>query len=295
MTDLARTRCALEAMCHEVGLDAHDARLLHRHSNTVYLLAHASVIVRISGSNHPGLCPRASLTITKWLAEQGVPVTVPFIDHAVEIDGLTATFWHYYPQHGRDVPPARELGAILRTLHSLPPPPFDLPDYVPLQHLTGIIDDPRFNRGLPEDSLSWLREQVQRQVTAYHQLRSKLGHGLVHGDAYRGNTLWGPDGVLLGDWDEISIAPRELDLINEFQSTRFGTTEAELTDFSAAYGFDVRTWDGYCSLRRMRDLHTLASYIRRAGHGDDRAAQELHHRIRSLLDSIDDARWHIVR
>ncbi len=32
---------------------------------------------------------------------------------------------------------------------------------------------------------------------------------MVHGDAYSGNTLWAGDSVLLGDWDETSIAPRE--------------------------------------------------------------------------------------
>ncbi|MFJ4651054.1 hypothetical protein ACIP5Y_07250 [Nocardia sp. NPDC088792] len=75
-----------------------------------------------------------------------------------------------------------------------------------------------------------------------------------------GNSLWEPCGVLFGDWDEVSIVPREIDLINTHQYVRFQVLgQAGLEEFSRAYGWDVRGWHGYDTLRSMGDLHTLGS------------------------------------
>ncbi|WP_107661193.1 aminoglycoside phosphotransferase family protein [Nocardia suismassiliense] len=290
------TSHALHTACRQVDLDSRDAQLLHERSNTVYLLPHANVIARISHNEHHGLQARASVAITKWLAEQNIPVTEPVIDHAVDIDHDTVTFWQYYPQHGRGEPPSHELATILRQLHALPGPfPFELPTYLPLAGLTQALADPHASSALDSGDRQWLTDQACELVDSYHNLDSHLGRGLVHGDAYSGNTLWGPDRVLLGDWDEISIAPRELDLIHTFQSTRFGLTDTELTDFSTAYGWDIRDWNGYTTLLAMRDLHTLISYIRRASNHDQLAQHELDRRIRSLRNpNFADTQWRAI-
>ncbi|MEU6585904.1 aminoglycoside phosphotransferase family protein [Nocardia sp. NPDC046763] len=297
MTGTISLQPILDDACRQLGLSSTGARLLHAHSNTVYLLPREQAIARISGNDHAGLAPRASLAITRWLAQQGVPVTEPLIDRAADVDGMTVTIWHYYPQCGRDAPPAGELARILRTLHALPGEiPFALRDYIPLQGLTNTLRDPHASSALTDDERGWLDQQTRDHITAYHRLRSHLGRGLVHGDAYLGNTLWGPDRLLLGDWDEISIAPRELDLVNTYQSVRFGALEEDdLDQFCNAYGWDVRGWEGFEALRSMRDLHTLNGYVRRASRGDQRAAQELRTRIRSLREPTSkDTPWHAV-
>ncbi|MFE0131717.1 phosphotransferase family protein [Streptomyces sp. NPDC059037] len=81
----------------------------------------------------------------------------------------------------------------------------------------------------------------------------------MHGDAYPGNTLWDEKDSLvrLGDWDEAAYGPRELDLANTVQGVRFGRTTAQLRAFSAAYGHDLRQWQGIATLVAIRDLHTL--------------------------------------
>lgn len=294
MTDTVDSRTVLDIACREADLDSRDARLLHAHSNTVYLLPREQAVARISHNDHPGLDARASVAITKWLAGQGVPTTEPLTDYIADIGSDTVTFWHYYPARGPDLPPARELGGILRRLHAIQDMPFDLPNYSPLRGLTQTLADPRSSSALTADDRHWLGDRAAAQIAAYHQLRSHLGHGVVHGDAYTGNLLWGPQHALLGDWDEISIAPRELDLINVYQSVRFGVSnDDDLTGFACAYGWDVRTWDGYADLRAMRDLHTLTGYIRRASRADRVAAGELRSRIRSLRDpEFADTRWH---
>ncbi|MFI5781512.1 phosphotransferase [Nocardia sp. NPDC051570] len=284
----------LRAACRRAGLDAHAARLVHAHSNIVYVLERDRVVVRISGTDNRGLRAGASVVITRWLARQGLAVTEPAYDEAIEIHGATVTFWRYYPQGDRSRPPARELGTILRDLHELADPPFELPRYVPLDGLAQALD--ARPRALPESDRRWLDERRARLVERYDALPSALGVGMVHGDAYPGNTLWDGDRALLGDWDEVAVAPRELDLVNIYQGgVRFGHCATELHEFGLAYGWDVREWEGFEVLRQIRDLHTLTSYIRRAESGDLAAAAELRHRMRSLRDPRSaDMRWHTV-
>jgi Ser/Thr protein kinase RdoA (MazF antagonist) len=270
-----------------------DARLLRAHSNAVFVVDGERAVVRISYSEQHELRAHAAVAITRWLADQGIPVTEPLIDQPIRIDGATVTFWRYYPQPARSRPPARELGRILRHLHALPVPPLALPHYTPLAGLAQVLHAAPVILA-PADR-HWLAERMELLIKRYHELDSTLGIGLVHGDAYPGNTLWDDNAVLLGDWDEASIAPRELDLVNIYQGIRFGHTENDLREFGLAYGWDVRDWDGFPVLRGMRDLHTLTSYIRRAEHGDAAAATELGHRIRSLRDpEHTDTRWHAV-
>ncbi|MFF0490778.1 phosphotransferase enzyme family protein [Nocardia sp. NPDC003482] len=284
----------LDLACRSVGLTARSARLLHAHSNTVYVLDRERVVVRISCSSDHGLRARSSLAITRWLADRGLAVTEPVVDEAIEIDGATVTFWRYYPQPDGNRPPARELGAILRDLHGLGDPPFELPRYQPLAGLGQVLE--AAPDVLPDSDRRWLAERRRTLVDRYERLPSRLGVGMVHGDAYPGNTLWDEGRALLGDWDEVAIAPRELDLVNIYQGgVRFGRSATELHEFGLAYGWDVREWPGFEVLREIRDLHTLTSYIRRAEAGDPAAGAELRHRTRSLRDPRSgDGRWHAV-
>ncbi|MFD4406603.1 phosphotransferase [Nocardia sp. NPDC058499] len=281
----------LSTACGLAGFPAGGARLLRAHSNSVYLLPSADVVARINGNDHAGLRAQASLALTRWLADNAVPVTEPALDHAVEVAGATVTFWQYHPQPRRERPAARYLGKILRRLHALPAPPFPLPDYAPLIGLTSILASGATATVLSGADRRWLKERAEEAIGEYQGLRTVLGRGMVHGDAYPGNTLWSGDEVLLGDWDEAAIAPRELDLANIVQARRFGAREAGIEEFVHAYGHDPRGHPLFEALVRMRDLHTLTGYIRRAQRGDRIAHTELASRIRSLRDPAVTTRW----
>ncbi|WP_051162815.1 phosphotransferase [Nocardia brevicatena] len=285
------TRNILSTACQLAGFPAEDAELLHAHSNTVYLLPSTGVVARINGNDHAGLRAKASLTITRWLADHGLPVTEPAFDHAIDVAGSTVTFWTYYPQHRTNRPPPQQLGEILAHLHALPAPPFPLPDYEPLIGLVSILTPDITPMVLSTEDQRWLSEQAEQLIAEYRTLPTILGRGMVHGDAYTGNTLWAGDTVLLGDWDETSIAPRELDLANTVQARRFGIQEADINAFLRAYGYDPRGEPLFDALVRMRDLHTLTSYIRRAQRDDARAHTELTARLRSMQNRTTPARW----
>ncbi|MEU7631890.1 phosphotransferase [Nocardia sp. NPDC049220] len=283
----------LIAACQSLGLNTSGATSLRQHATGVYLLPAAEAVARV-GRAETADQTATSLAVVQWLAEQGFPVPEPLTCEPVPVArGSVVTVWRYYPQNAPGQVTVSDLGALLRQLHQLDNSPVPLPAYQPLAELRSLLGS-EAAAGLLTADREWLTRRAGEVVEAYHQLDSALGVGLVHGDAYPGNLMIGAGGVvMLGDWDEIARAPRELDLVNTYQGRRFGRTPAQLDAFSCAYGWDVRNWSGFSVLREMRDLHTLASFIRRAATGHhSAAAAEFSHRIATLRTGDTTARWH---
>lgn len=218
--------------------------------------------------------------MTRWLLKYEFPATEPLdVPQPIDIAGCVVTFWRYYPQAEAVQPSTAALGRLLRDLHHLPPAPIDLPPYQPLR---AVIQDVKASSFLQASVKQWLLEQSEDLLNAYRRLAFVLPAGHLHGDAYPGNLMQVGDQFILGDWDETSVGPRELDLVNTFQGVRYGRTAAELQQLSDAYGHDLRDWSGFSTLREMRDLHTLGTFIRRADRGDTAAAQQLDYRLDTL-------------
>jgi hypothetical protein len=269
----------LVAACNQVGLDPADAELLRYHVNAVYRLPRSDAVARMSPAKRLEQAHRG-VQVTGWLCARGFPATAPLdVEQPVQVDDCVITFWRHY-DYGAHRPPPTELAQLLRQLHGFEPPPYPLPTYEPLM---SFLDELRTYgpEVLSATEYEFLRDQAEELVRAYGRVTSALGSGLIHGDARVGNMLWDGDRVVLGDWDSVSIGPRELDLVITYQGIRYGRSEADLDDFGRAYGWDIRTWPGYATLRDIRDLQTLGAPMRLAV--DKRAvADELHHRIRGL-------------
>ncbi|MCA1673509.1 MAG: aminoglycoside phosphotransferase family protein [Actinobacteria bacterium] len=271
------------------GLQVSTVEPLSQHASAVFLLPSAQVVARISRDPDDQRRAQTSVAITAWLVGQDFPATAPAdVNQPVRIDDVTVTFWRYYPQGDRDRPPAAALGTMLQQLHQLPTPPVDLQPFQPLKTLGDTIEH---STTLPDSDRHWLAGRRKELLDAYESLSFPLGSGFIHGDAYPGNTVWDGDCPRLGDWDEVGTGPRELDLVNTHQGARFGRTALERQQFTNAYGYDVTAWSGFPILREIRDLHTLASYIRLADAGDDHAHTQLTYRLSTLKAGDDQTLW----
>ncbi|MGW4032127.1 phosphotransferase enzyme family protein [Streptomyces sp. NPDC004838] len=264
--------------------------LIRSHATPVYLLPRANAVVRVkpSAKTEETAC---GVALLRWLADQGFPaVELLDVPQPVKCEPYVATLLVYYPQQRAEPPPPSALGSLLRELHQLPDPPVELPPYPPLASLQEAVT---LSNALSPDSRNWLETAVKETQLGYRALRSPLGKGFIHGDAYPGNTLWDGNTVRLSDWDEAAVGPRELDLANTFQGTRFGRNQQQIRAFTDSYGYDPSGWDGLPLLVRMRDLHTLGSFIRRADRGDSAATTQLSHRLATLRAHHVQARWDI--
>ena len=276
----AAAEAALQDAARRSGLDARGARLIRLFATAVYHLPAADAVARIALVTSPESVARldTSVQVTRWLTGIGFPCVEPLaVEQPVTGHGCAVTFWRYLPQDGPEPVPA-DLGRLLRELHGLGSPPVALPAYRPLVSVRRAIAS---SRALDEEERAWLGERCDQLVAAYGQLRFQLPAGMIHGDAYRGNLLRDGQRVVLADWDAVSTGPREVDLIPTLQATRFGLPDEQRDAFVAAYGQDIRSWDGYPVLRDIRELSTLTALLR-DGHADAAAQRELRIRLRSL-------------
>ncbi len=94
------------------------------------------------------------------------------------------------------------------------------------------------------------------------------------------------------DWDRASHGPRELDLAFAVPD-HCHESDNDRAEFSAAYRDDITTWTGWTLICDLTELHSLASYIRRAA-TNPAAHDELHRRVDSLVNDERSVVWRSV-
>lgn len=283
--------------CRVVGLDAGGLRPVRVHSNAVFLLPRARIIVRIGrGADAVGRARRA-VEVTRGLVGEGFPSVVPVagIEQPIIVDGdqedgAPVTFWEQ-----ADTGPAAEpvtgaeLGRLLRWLHTLRPP-FVLPAFRPLDRLIAAVDASNW---LNASDRRWIDARAAELQRGLDMVEFRLGTGLVHGDAQPGNVISARTDQLLADWDNAATAPREWDLVPAAAEDRFGGSSQLLTQLLAAYGADPTTDPGWGILRDIYELRSVAAHIRRAPSSPPHA-REAALRIASLHAGDRAVRWSAV-
>lgn len=279
---------ALRSSAKRCGLDPRGARLIRLFATAVYHLPAADAVARIAPVTSIDTVTRlaTSVQVTRWLDGIGFPVVEPLpVEQPVVGGGYAVTLWRYMPQKGPPPVPA-DLGLLLRRLHQLDSPSFTLPVYRPLLSVRDAIES---SQAINDGERAWLKDHCAKLLDAYDRLSFALSAGTIHGDAWRGNLLRDGHRVVLADWDEVSTGPREIDLVPTLQGIRFGLPEPERDAFIAAYGHDIRGWDGYPVLHEIRELSTTSALLRE-GNANEDAQQELQVRLRSLRTG-NDQQW----
>jgi aminoglycoside phosphotransferase (APT) family kinase protein len=166
-----------------------------------------------------------------------------------------------------------------------------LPLWDPLTDFDNRVWDTTMTRA----DRAFLLHRSAELAAAVAQLRFPLPRSVLHGDAHLGNVIPGPDGPVLCDFDSCSVGPPEWDLTPVAVSDiRFGRPAAHQRDFTATYGFDVRTWEGFEVLHGIRDLKLIAGVFPRVG--SSAAVQaEFSRRMASLRAGRHSERWAAVR
>lgn len=285
--------------CRIAGIDARSVKLLRHFGNAVYLVHdHRPVVARVAYNAGVTQRSRTAVSATRWLSSQKFPATTPIelpsghpqpVVSSEAPTEIAVTFWSYYPQpRNSPTPDIKEVATLARKLHDITDlPPIPLPTYEPLRTLRRDVASSNLDR----ERLTWLTDQIEQVCDEYARLDFPLGTGLIHGDMYAGNLLvdQAHASYILGDWDSVCIGPREIDLAPTFAAARFGLDGPSLARFAAQYGYDLRGWAGYPTLRFIRELSTLTALMRLAP-VKPAADRELRHRIDTLRD-LDQAIW----
>ena len=282
--DEARAREILAA----AGLRGGDATLLAFGENAVFALG--DLVVKVG--RDPELLPRAEreLALAGWLEASGVPAVRAAEAKPLVAEGHPVTVWHRLPEAVRPAEP-RDLAPLLKAVHALPEPEgFTLPR----RELLGGVE--RWLR-LAGDAIdpadaAYLRERRDGFAAASAALVPRLPPGPIHGDALPRNVHVGPDGPLLVDLETFSGDLREHDLVVMVLShDRYGLPAEEYDAFTAAYGWDVREWEGCSVLRGARETASCA-WVAQHAPSNPKARDEFRRRVESLRDEDETVRWY---
>lgn len=218
----------------------------------------------------------------RWLAAQGVPAVRPLesIEQPAAVDGHVVTLWHEVPD--ASMASTAELAELLRQLHTLPvPTDFDIPALEPFvrldEHLAAA--EPALNAS----DRTFLAGRLEELQSDYARVSVQLPVCVIHGDANRKNAIRGRDGrAVLLDLERFSIGPREWDLVVPAVYQRLGWySDSEYDAFVEAYGWDVRTWEGFSTFAALREFRMTAWLISRLVR-EPRLTPEAGRRIASL-------------
>jgi aminoglycoside phosphotransferase len=141
------------------------------------------------------------------------------------------------------------------------------------------------------DDHAFLLDECDMLEERLGRLRYVLPPGVIHGDAFLGNVIAGPDGPVLCDFDSTTIGPREWDLTPvAVGSLRMSYPVNEHVVLAERYGFDVIGWEGFPVLRRLRELKLVTSVLPIL-RSNPSVRSQWHHRMRSFRTGDPNVRW----
>ncbi|WP_031151307.1 phosphotransferase enzyme family protein [Streptomyces erythrochromogenes] len=283
--DEARARDVLTAAGLTGGGTAEPV-LLALGENAVF--AAGDLVVKVG--REAALLERAEreLAVADWFAASGIPAVRAAEPRPRLVGGHPLTLWHRLPDAVRPAGP-EDLAVLLRAVHALPDPPFALPT----RDLLGGVE--RWLR-LAGDAIdpadaAYLRSRRDGYADEVAALSPHLPPGPVHGDALPRNVHVGPDGPALVDLETVSADLREHDLVvMALSRDRYGMPAGEYEAFAAAYGWDVRDWEGCAVLRGARETASCA-WVAQHAPADPGALAEFRRRVASLRDGDPRTQW----
>jgi aminoglycoside phosphotransferase len=286
-------KAALEvarAVAAKLGLDETGIELLGPVADNAVFRLPGRVVARIATSAAQDRALREVLT-GRWLAAQGVPAVRPLesIAQPLTVDGHVVTLWREISD--ASMASAAELADLLRQLHTLQvPTDFDIPALDPFVRLSEHLAaaKPMLNAS----DRGFLTKRIEELRADYARLSDDLSVCVIHGDANRKNAIRGRDGVaVLLDLERFSLGPREWDLVVPAVYQRLGWySDSEYDAFVDAYGWDVRTWDGFSVVAALREFRMTAWLLSRLAREPD-LRDEAANRIASLRDPEAPRSW----
>ncbi|WP_243789754.1 phosphotransferase enzyme family protein [Saccharopolyspora gloriosae] len=284
------TRQVLETASEAAGVDPRGAELVRMGENAMFRLATAPIIARVGRSVSAG---RKETRIASWLASHQFPAVrlAPVDRELVPVGDLAVTFWEFIEESEQPIS-SGELGDVLRRLHSIPEPSdLSLPFFEPMPKVESRLQN--IGSALPDDDRAFLSNRKKELDEQFADLTFELGFGPVHGDYHKGNLMRDHNGTIrVIDLEDFCWGPREWDACVEavrYQAMGW-VSDAAYASYTGAYGFDPLVWDGFPTIRAIRELNMTTWLAQQLGQATDVDA-EVHKRITDLQTGDRPRRW----
>lgn len=276
----------------EMGIEPGEFTLLRFGTNANYRLPGAQLVMRIARPETPFAIPHRELEVAGYLNQAGVPVVEPAegYEQPILVQDCSVTLWKWVEHAPADAGDAAEFGRLVKRLHAVDPPPGEgLPEWNGLERIAHYLSVIAREPSVADADLELLRGWYRRLAEDWRPAESRLGWGLVHGDAHLGNALRSSDGLVLADFESVAMGPREVDLIPlTVSQRRFGMSLTALNEFLSGYGFQLEDggdeqFDLACKVRELLTTVWLAS--------TDPRSEELQRRLRYWRGEVPSPQW----
>ncbi|SHG22971.1 Phosphotransferase enzyme family protein [Streptoalloteichus hindustanus] len=127
----------------------------------------------------------------------------------------------------------------------------------------------------------------------YVELPPGRPSSVVHGDAWVGNVAVTEEGrAVLHDFERCSLGPPEWDSIHSaIKHSSFGWEPPdEYAEFVSVYGHDVTEWEGFATLRDIREFRMTCMAVQIATE-DPRARDQAFHRLACIRGERGTRPW----
>lgn len=268
------TACIVETFLDQYDLAESDVQLIRFHQNAVYRLPSHGLTVRIYGPEDGAAKARLMIAFADFLKDEGVPavrLSDRFPGQPFDIGGRQITVWDWLDSDDTADRGYHAFGAALRDLHAVSSA-FDYPvtDLDPLKKIRNRLDRLRTGETLSENQLDILEASYARS----HELspgltQSRLGTGVLHGDALRKNAVQSGGEMHLIDFDSVCRGPLEWDIAPTLVAEkRLGLGAADCDAFLAGYGIDRSTLPDIEPAMIVKQLSMTVVLCLKAGESD---------------------------
>ncbi|MBV9010755.1 MAG: phosphotransferase [Pseudonocardiales bacterium] len=278
-------------MCELAGFHEYKPELLRFGSNAVFGIGEAHVL-RVMRPTTREADVHREIELVREFARLDVP-TVQLADisaqQPIKARNCLGTVWERLGERDR-ASLYRPLGRLLHIFHQR-----TAELRVPLEPWRPLAASDRRLANLrsqyAHEDVTMLTRWSGRIATELGQVKPVLQGGVIHGQAETGNVLFRAGQPVFIDFEQVAVGPREWDLVDTAVTvSRFGRPEQGYRDFVDAYGFDVRTWDGYKTYRQLWEL-CATTWLMQHGHHNRNVADEIEVRLQTWRDNNPDTKW----
>lgn len=248
------------------------------------LLRRGGVLVRIRPGSDADVSGH-EVVMARVLGSLMVPVT-PLLDEPDQpwtVDGFAVSAWRWV-NHGAAVS-HHDLGYLARTLRERSAVSAGVvPRFDPLGAVRRVVAE----LGADEHA-TFVRRRAAELEEPYAEAAATdpLGRAVVHGDLHRDNVVWAALGPLLTDLELSGSGPPSYDAAPVVVAhRRYGSPEAEVTDFLKGFGTDPRSWPGFEVMVSVYELWVTAWAVGNR-HRNESWAEEAALRVASMRDGRD--------
>ncbi|MFJ1936600.1 phosphotransferase [Kitasatospora sp. NPDC088160] len=280
------------------GLDPTGAQPLQPEHDHVYRLPHAGAVAKVHGPSTSRRDALRQRRAARWLRSKGIATPRPAGIHVnpIQCDSPLGPLQVTFADDLGDTPTTPgQLGALLRKLHSLDSPDFELPVFDPFKRVADRIEALPA-AVLPSRERTRLHRFLATARTAWQALEWPDHGGLLHGDVGPATSILAPSGApTLIDLETLSVGgPCLWDAAAiSWRRDVFGAPSREHAEFTAEYGIDASRYDGGRPYEVMSRIFALRGYLTAAEYAltePDRQSQaDLRHS--SVADPLPPFPW----